>query len=351
MLLQRLRRLLKQKKRGSMMVVILKENPDSGRISDLTAWLESLGLEVHPTVGKVQTILGLVGDTSKVDIELIRALDIVQDVKRISQPYKEANRAFHPDNTVVTVGDASFGDGSCPIIAGPCSVESREQLLEVALRVKAAGATLLRGGAFKPRTSPYAFQGLHADGIKLLLEVKKETGLPIVTELMDLSQLDLFDEVDVIQIGARNMQNYDLLRALGRSEKPVLLKRGVGAALQELLLSAEYLLAAGNPRVMLCERGIRTFDTFTRGTLDLAAVPALHEMTHLPVLVDPSHAAGRAALVTPLALAAAACGADGVMVEMHPDPLHARCDGAQALLPEELAALSQRLHAVREACR
>ena len=222
---------------------------------------------------------------------------------------------------------------------------------EWARQAKAAGVCLLRGGAFKPRTSPYDFSGLGAEGLRLLIAAGHETGLPVVSELMSAAQLDAFADVDVIQIGARNMQNYDLLRALGRSEKPVLLKRGVGATLQELLLSAEYLLAAGNPRVMLCERGIRTFDTFTRGTLDLAAVPALHEMTHLPVLVDPSHAAGRAALVTPLALAAAACGADGVMVEMHPDPLHARCDGAQALLPEELAALSQRLHAVREACR
>ncbi len=347
MLLQRLRRLLKQKKRGSMMVVILKENPDSKRIADLTAWLESLGLEVHPTVGKVQTILGLVGDTSKVDIELIRALDIVQDVKRISQPYKEANRAFHPDNTVVTVGDASFGDGSCPIIAGPCSVESREQLLEVALRVKAAGATLLRGGAFKPRTSPYAFQGLHADGIKLLLEVKKETGLPIVTELMDLSQLDLFDEVDIIQIGARNMQNFELLRQVGHTDKPILLKRGLANTLQELLMSAEYIMAGGNHRVILCERGIRTFETATRNTLDLSAIPMLHEMTHLPVIVDPSHASGIARLVKPMALAATACGADGLMIEVHNDPAHAKCDGPQSLTPGAFDDLAEAVRRIK----
>ena len=342
MLLQRLRRLLKQKKRGSMMVVILKENPDSERIADLTAWLESLGLEVHPTVGKVQTILGLVGDTSKVDIELIRALDIVQDVKRISQPYKEANRAFHPDNTVVTVGD-----GSCPIIAGPCSVESREQLLEVALRVKAAGATLLRGGAFKPRTSPYAFQGLHADGIKLLLEVKKETGLPIVTELMDLSQLDLFDEVDIIQIGARNMQNFELLRQVGHTDKPILLKRGLANTLQELLMSAEYIMAGGNHRVILCERGIRTFETATRNTLDLSAIPMLHEMTHLPVIVDPSHASGIARLVKPMALAATACGADGLMIEVHNDPAHAKCDGPQSLTPGAFDDLAEAVRRIK----
>ena len=342
MLLQRLRRLLKQKKRGSMMVVILKENPDSERIADLTAWLESLGLEVHPTVGKVQTILGLVGDTSKVDIELIRALDIVQDVKRISQPYKEANRAFHPDNTVVTVGDASFGDGSCPIIAGPCSVESREQLLEVALRVKAAGATLLRGGAFKPRTSPYAFQGLHADGIKLLLEVKKETGLPIVTELMDLSQLDLFDEVDIIQIGARNMQNFELLRQVGHTDKPILLKRGLANTLQELLMSAEYIMAGGNHRVILCERGIRTFETATRNTLDLSVIPVIKQRSHLPIVIDPSHATGDRRLVESMSLAAIAAGADGLIIETHCDPPHAMSDGAQCLYPSQLALLVER---------
>ena len=260
-------------------------------------------------------------------------------------------RRFHPLDTHVAVAGRTIGEGFFHVMAGPCSVESEAQLCTVAESVKKSGATFLRGGAFKPRTSPYDFSGLGAEGLRLLIAAGHETGLPVVSELMSAAQLDAFADVDVIQIGARNMQNYDLLRALGRSEKPVLLKRGVGATLQELLLSAEYLLAAGNPRVMLCERGIRTFDTFTRGTLDLAAVPALHEMTHLPVLVDPSHAAGRAALVTPLAQAAAACGADGVMVEMHPDPLHARCDGAQALLPEELAALTQRLHAVREACR
>ncbi|PWM26591.1 MAG: 3-deoxy-7-phosphoheptulonate synthase [Oscillospiraceae bacterium] len=329
------------------MVVILNKNPDPKRVADLTAWLESLHLEIHPTVGKMQTILGLVGDTSKVDIELIRALDIVQDVKRISQPYKEANRAFHPDNTVIKVGDATFGDGSCPLIAGPCSVESREQLLEVAQRVKAAGATLLRGGAFKPRSSPYSFQGLHADGIKLLLEAKKETGLPIVTELMDLSQLDLFADVDVIQIGARNMQNFELLRQVGHVDKPVLLKRGLANTLQELLMSAEYILAGGNHRVILCERGIRTFETATRNTLDLSAIPMLHEMTHLPVIVDPSHASGIARLVKPMAMAAAACGADGLMIEVHNDPAHAKCDGPQSLTPDafdDVAAAVRQIH-------
>ena len=333
------------------MIVVLKHNPNPEQLQSLITWLQEKGIIIHTSIGEGNMLLGLVGDTSKIDADLISALDIVEDVKRVQEPYKNANRKFHPEDTVVKVGNTQIGGGNLTLMAGPCSVESEEQVVAIAKAVKASGATMLRGGAFKPRTSPYSFQGLGEVGLRYLEIAKEETGLPIVTELMDLSQLPLFKNVDVIQIGARNMQNFDLLRALGRSEKPVLLKRGVGATLQELLLSAEYLLAAGNPRVMLCERGIRTFDTFTRGTLDLAAVPALHEMTHLPVLVDPSHAAGRAALVTPLALAAAACGADGVMVEMHPDPLHARCDGAQALLPEELAALSQRLHAVREACR
>ena len=333
------------------MIVVLKPGVCEEKKSQLTDWLAGQGLSVHPALGGSQTILGLVGDTSRLDTSLLESLEIVDSVKPVSDPFKCCNRKFHPDDTVISVGEAKFGGGHFSMIAGPCSVESEEQIVAVAQSVKAAGAQVLRGGAFKPRTSPYDFQGLHELGLRFLETAKRETGLPIVTELMNSKHLPLFDNVDIIQIGARNMQNYDLLRALGRSEKPVLLKRGIGATLQELLLSAEYLLAAGNPRVMLCERGIRTFDTFTRGTLDLAAVPALHEMTHLPVLADPSHAAGRAALVTPLALAAAACGADGVMVEMHPDPLHARCDGAQALLPEELAALSQRLHAVREACR
>ena len=333
------------------MILVLKPNPAPQKVQELLDSFHAKGFATNVSEGTQHTIIGLIGDTSRLDTDYIATIDIVESAKRISEPYKAVNRKIHPQDTHVTAGDVTIGEGLFQVIAGPCSVESEEQIIRVAQSVKASGATLLRGGAFKPRTSPYAFQGLHADGIRLLLEAKHETGLPIVTEIMNADCLDLFSEVDVIQVGARNMQNFDLLRALGRSEKPMLLKRGVGATLQELLLSAEYLLAAGNPRVMLCERGIRTFDTFTRGTLDLAAVPALHEMTHLPVLVDPSHAAGRAALVTPLALAAAACGADGVMVEMHPDPLHARCDGAQALLPEELAALSQRLHAVREACR
>ena len=334
------------------MIAVLKQNASPERTQMLIDWLKRQGLDVHVSQGEFTTVLGLIGNTDQVDMDMLRSLDIVDSVTRVSDPFKAVNRKFHPKNSVVQISqDVAVGGGHFGLIAGPCAVEAEEQIFATARQAKAAGVCLLRGGAFKPRTSPYDFSGLGAEGLRLLVAAGRETGLPVVSELMSAAQLDAFADVDVIQIGARNMQNYDLLRALGRSEKPVLLKRGVGATLQELLLSAEYLLAAGNPRVMLCERGIRTFDTFTRGTLDLAAVPALHEMTHLPVLVDPSHAAGRAALVTPLALAAAACGADGVMVEMHPDPLHARCDGAQALLPEELAALSQRLHAVREACR
>lgn len=335
------------------MIIVLKQHAPAEQVDSFCHELEDMGYQINDSVGSDTHILGLIGDTKSLAESWVLANPVVETCRRVTEPYKKANRKFHPDDTIVDVGGHKIGGGYFAVMSGPCSVESKEQITYVAQRVQAAGASILRGGAFKPRTSPYSFQGLRAEGLELLQEARAVTGQPIVTELMNNEHIHLFEDahVDMIQIGARNMQNYDLLRALGRSEKPVLLKRGVGATLQELLLSAEYLLAAGNPRVMLCERGIRTFDTFTRGTLDLAAVPALHEMTHLPVLVDPSHAAGRAALVTPLALAAAACGADGVMVEMHPDPLHARCDGAQALLPEELAALSQRLHAVREACR
>ncbi|MBP0981327.1 MAG: 3-deoxy-7-phosphoheptulonate synthase, partial [Oscillospiraceae bacterium] len=291
--------------------------------------------------GSMQTLLGLVGDTSLIDVDLIEALEIVETVKRIQEPYKNANRKFHPDNSVITVGEASFGDGSCPIIAGPCSVESEEQIIEVARDVKAAGAKLLRGGAFKPRTSPYAFQGMRGDGIKLLLEAKSEVGLPIVTELMDISQLPLFEEVDIIQVGARNMQNFELLKELGKIDKPILLKRGLANTLQELLMSAEYIMAGGNEKVILCERGIRTFETATRNTLDLSAIPMLKTMTHLPIIVDPSHACGIAKMVKPMSMAAAACGADGLIIEVHNDPAHAKCDGPQSLTPEAFADVAK----------
>lgn len=316
------------------MVVVLKKHPDQKQLDNLIAWLKSMDLQIHVSEGDNYTVLGLVGDTSIVDIDLIEALDIVSAVKRIQEPYKNANRKFHPDNTLITVGEAVFGDGSCPIAAGPCSVESEEQIIAVAKAVKASGAKLLRGGAFKPRTSPYAFQGMGGEGIALLLEAKKATGLPIVSELMDISQLPLFEEVDIIQVGARNMQNFELLKELGRIDRPILLKRGLSSTLQELLMSAEYIMAGGNERVILCERGIRTFETATRNTLDLSAIPMLKTMTHLPVIVDPSHACGIAAMVKPMAMAAAACGADGLIIEVHNDPAHAKCDGPQSLTPE-----------------
>ena len=333
------------------MVVILRENYNEEQRDNLVNWLESLGITVHSSLGEHNTVLGLVGDTSGIDIDLIKALDIVEDVKRIQEPYKNANRKFHPEDTVVVIDeekDIKIGGGNFQIIAGPCSVESEEQVCGIAQAVQKSGATLLRGGAFKPRTSPYAFQGLRAEGIKLLLEAKKLTGMPIVTEIMDLSQLPLFDDVDVIQVGARNMQNFELLKQLGHTNKPILLKRGLSSTLQELLMSAEYIMAGGNEQVILCERGIRTFDDYTRNTLDLAAVPMLRELTHLPIIVDPSHATGIARLVPPMALSGTACGADGLIIEVHNDPMHALCDGAQSLRPEEYAALADKVRRIRE---
>ncbi len=319
------------------MVVILKEKHRQDQLDNLTNWLKSLGIDIHVSTGANQTILGLIGDTSGIDINLIKALDIVEDVKRIQEPYKNANRKFHPDDSVIVIDkekDIKIGGGNFQMIAGPCSVESSEQVCAIAQAVKKSGATLLRGGAFKPRTSPYAFQGLRGEGIKLLLEAKKLTGMPIVTEIMDLSQLPLFDEVDVIQVGARNMQNFELLKELGKINKPILLKRGLSSTLQELLMSAEYIMAGGNENVILCERGIRTFETYTRNTLDISAVPSLKTLSHLPVIIDPSHATGISKLVKPMALAAAAAGADGLIIEVHNDPAHALCDGAQSLTPE-----------------
>ncbi len=331
------------------MIVVLKENPNPKQLNNLKQWLLSLGVQIHESQGVGQTILGLVGDTTKIDIDLIQALDIVEDVKRIQEPYKNANRKFHPIDTVVDVNGVKIGGGNFQIIAGPCSIESEAQIIGVAQAVKDAGATLLRGGAFKPRSSPYAFQGLRQDGLKLLLEAKKATGLPVVTEIMDLSQLDLFADIDVIQVGARNMQNFELLKKLGTTNKPILLKRGLANTLQELLLSAEYIMAGGNQNVILCERGIRTFETATRNTLDLSAIPVLRGLTHLPIIIDPSHATGIARLVPPMALAAVAAGADGLIIEVHNDPPHALCDGPQSLLPETFAALVKKINRVREA--
>jgi 3-deoxy-7-phosphoheptulonate synthase len=323
------------------MIVVLKDNPNQKQLDNLIEWLKSLGIDIHYSQGKNTTILGLIGDVSAVDIDLIKALDIVDDVKRISEPYKNANRKFHPRDTVVDVNGVKIGGGNFCVIAGPCSVESREQIISVAGSVKASGANMLRGGAFKPRTSPYAFQGMRDKGIELLLEAKKAAGLPIVSEIMDLSQLPLFEEVDVIQVGARNMQNFELLKELGKISKPVLLKRGLANTLQELLMSAEYIMAGGNGQVVLCERGIRTFETATRNTLDLSAVPMLKNMSHLPVVVDPSHATGLSRLVKPMAMAAVACGADGLLIEVHNDPVHALCDGQQSLTPEAFDDLAE----------
>ena len=329
------------------MIVILKKDPDQKQLQNLLDWLASLNLTVHPSQGQTHMLLGLVGDTSVVDIDLLRALDIVEDVKRVQEPYKNANRKFHEEDTVVQVGDVRVGGGSFAVIAGPCSIETEEQICGIAQAVKAAGATMLRGGAFKPRTSPYAFQGLRKHGLELLLEAKKMTGLPVVTEIMDLSQLDLFDDVDVIQVGARNMQNFELLKAMGHTGKPILLKRGLANTLQEWLMSAEYIMAGGNSQVILCERGIRTFETATRNTLDLSAVPMLKKLTHLPVIVDPSHATGIAWMVKPMALAATAVGADGLMIEVHNDPPHALCDGAQSITPAVFAETMEAVRAIR----
>ncbi len=330
------------------MIVVLKNNTKKEKREQLIDLLKDMGLDIHVSEGKYQTILGLVGDTSSVDIDLIESLDIVDSVKRVSETFKLCNRKFHPDDTVITVGDVKIGGGSMAMIAGPCSVETEEQITAVAKAVKASGADLLRGGAFKPRTSPYSFQGLKDKGIELLLHAKKETGLPIVTEIMSAQDLPLFDDVDVLQVGARNMQNYDLLKELGHINKPILLKRGFANTLSELLMSAEYIMSNGNENVILCERGIRTYSDYLRNTLDLSAVPMLHELTHLPVIVDPSHATGIARMVPPMALAAVACGADGLIIEVHNDPTHALCDGAQSLTPAQFDEVAKKVNALKQ---
>ncbi len=331
------------------MIAILKNGTTPAQTQHLVAWLKAMNLDVHISEGAHVTVLGLIGDTSRVDMELLNSLEMVESVKRVSEPFKQANRKFHPKDTVIEIGDAKIGGGHFAMIAGPCSVESEAQIIEVAQAVKASGANILRGGAFKPRTSPYAFQGMKGEGINLLLKAKEETGLPIVTEIMNISTLDLFRDVDVIQVGARNMQNFDLLKELGKTNKPILLKRGLANTLQELLMSAEYIMSEGNEQVILCERGIRTFETATRNTLDLSAVSVLHNMTHLPVVVDPSHATGKANLVPPMACAAAACGADGIMIEVHNNPSCALCDGGQSLTLAQFDVLNQKIQKIREA--
>jgi len=330
------------------MITVLKRGTTEERRNQLTRWFEAQGLQVHTSIGVDQTVLGLIGDTSCIDVEMLRLLDIVENVMEISDPFKSANRKFHPEDTIVDVLGAKCGGGHFAVIAGPCSVENPEQIREVAEGVKAAGATMLRGGAFKPRTSPYDFQGMKAEGIELLLEAKKETGLPIVTEIMNANHLPLFEDVDVIQVGARNMQNFELLKELGKTNKTILLKRGLANTLKELLMSAEYIMAGGNENIILCERGIRTFETYTRNTLDLSAVPVLHNLTHLPVVIDPSHATGHANLVEPMAMAAAACGADGIMIEVHNNPAKALCDGPQSLTPAQFAKLMDKVKKIRE---
>lgn len=330
------------------MIIVLKDNPDKKQLDNLVSWLKSMNLDIHYSHGSSTTVMGLVGDTAAVDEDLINALDIVETVKRVQEPYKNANRKFHPDDSVIEIAsDIKIGGGNFQVIAGPCSVESEEQVCTVAENVKKAGARLYRGGAFKPRTSPYAFQGMRDEGIKLLIEAKKKSGLPIVTEVMDISHLPLFENVDVIQVGARNMQNFELLKELGKLKKPILLKRGLSSTLQELLMSAEYIMAGGNENVILCERGIRTFETATRNTLDLAAVPLLKTMTHLPVIVDPSHATGISHLVKPMAMAAVAAGADGLMIEVHNNPAAALCDGPQSLTPEAFADVMDAINKIK----
>lgn len=331
------------------MIAILKHGTTSSQREHLVRWLKNMNLDVHISEGAEVTVLGLIGDTSRVDMDLLKSLEMVETVKRVSEPFKQANRTFHPQDTVIEVGNAKIGGGNFAMIAGPCSVESEDQIIEVAEAVKASGANILRGGAFKPRTSPYAFQGMKDEGIRLLLMAKEATGLPIVTEIMNISTLDLFCDVDIIQVGARNMQNFDLLKELGKTKKPILLKRGLANTLQELLMSAEYIMSEGNEQIILCERGIRTFETATRNTLDLSAVPVLHGMSHLPVVVDPSHATGKANLVSPMACAAAACGADGLMIEVHNNPSCALCDGAQSMTPVQFDAICRKVTTIREA--
>lgn len=333
------------------MITVLKSSATPEQRDALIRWLKGQHVDVHISEGTDYTVLGLVGDTSAIDIELLESLEMVESVKRVSEPFKKVNRKFHPEDSVISAGGVPIGGGSFTVIAGPCSVESEEQIIQVAEAVKRSGAKLLRGGAFKPRTSPYAFQGLYGQGLDLLLEAKKATGLPIVTELMDMKDFDLFEDVDVIQVGARNMQNFGMLKSLGRTDKTILLKRGLANTIQELLMSAEYIMAGGNENIILCERGIRTFETYTRNTLDLSAVPVLHDLTHLPVVVDPSHATGHARLVPSMAAAAAACGADGLMIEVHNDPAHALCDGAQSLTPAQFDSLMKQVDKVLEAIR
>ena len=333
------------------MIIVMKPGVQEEKQEQLIEWLKGMNLGVHVSSGDYCTVLGLIGDTSKVDMDMVESLDIVDSVKRVSETFKCCNRKFHPEDSIIDVAGVKIGGGNFAMIAGPCSVESEEQIVGIAKAVKASGANILRGGAFKPRTSPYDFQGLRENGLELLKAAKKKTGMPLVSEIMNINDLDLFEDIDIIQVGARNMQNFDLLKELGRTKKVVLIKRGLANNLKELLMSVEYIMAGGNENVILCERGIRTFETYTRNTLDVSAVPMLHELTQLPVIVDPSHATGIAKLVLPMALAATAAGADGLMIEVHNDPEHALCDGAQSVTPAVFNEIAKKVQQVREAIK
>ena len=323
------------------MIVILKQNAEQNEVNALLKQLEDMGFDHHYSKGENSTIVGIIGDTSTLDTDDLKTIDVVADVKRVSEPFKLANRKFHPDSSIFNIAGRTVGEGHFSVIAGPCSVETIPQMTETAEAVKKSGASFLRGGAFKPRTSPYSFQGLHDEGLKILLEAKKATGLPIVTEIMNQAHLDLFEDVDIIQVGARNMQNFELLKELGKCNKPILLKRGLSSTIEEWVMSAEYIMAGGNEQVIFCERGIRTYETFTRNTLDLSAIPALKSISHLPVIVDPSHATGLPWMVEPLTKAAIAVGADGIMIEVHNNPKKALCDGAQSLTPQKFDNVMQ----------
>lgn len=328
-------------------MIIVCGNADKEKLRTLTEKFESQGFRIHLSKGAETTIIGLIGDTSRINVEDVEALDIVEKVQRVSEPYKLVNRKFHSEDTVIDVGGVKIGGGHFAVMAGPCSIESEEQIVGCAKAVKASGAAFLRGGAFKPRTSPYAFRGLKEKGLELLLTAKRETGLPVVTELMSLEHIDLFNDVDIIQVGARNMQNFEMLAELGKCRKPILLKRGLANTIEEWLMSAEYIMSGGNESVILCERGIRTFETATRNTFDVSAIPVLHQLTHLPVIADPSHASGKSSLIRPLAKSAAAAGADGLMIEVHPNHSQALCDGAQSLTPE---AFKEVMNDIRKIC-
>ena len=326
------------------MIIVLKQGTTQQEIDTVTNAVVARGVSVSPIVGTEMTILGLTGDTSRIDPDQLESFHCVERIMKVAEPFKKANRAFHPAPSEIKIGNTVVGGKKLAIMAGPCSVESEEQVVAIAKAVKASGATMLRGGAFKPRTSPYSFQGMRSEGLDLLKLARRATGSPIVTEIMNTEHLPLFENVDLIQVGARNMQNFELLKAVGRQKKPVLLKRGLANTLEEFVMSAEYIMAEGNENVILCERGIRTFETSMRNTLDLAGVVMLHKMTHLPVIVDPSHACGHAWMVPQLAKAAVAAGADGLMIEVHNDPAKAKCDGAQSLTPDQFDELMGFIH-------